>query len=72
MYTVSEDRGSVTVGIVASNAPQSTASFEVTLQNGTAQGMDVGIVLLTPVYGNCQLHSAICLLLHSFSSFLYA
>ena len=47
-YSVTEDEGSVTVAIAASDAPQSTASFEVILQDGTAQGIDVGIGLLIP------------------------
>ena len=38
-YTVSEVSGSVTVGITASAAPHTSATFEVVLQDATAKGM---------------------------------
>ena len=59
----------MTVAITASAAPQSTASFEVIIQDGTAQGMDVGIGLLIP---DNILRFRMCVCVHSLSCLLYA
>ena len=57
----------MTVAITASNAPQSTASFEVILQDGTAQGMGL-IGNWSPHF---RQHSVTCVRVHSHLSFLY-